>query len=246
MSQRQHSTLDWIVRWFFAAVLICFFSAFIWSIAASHTEDQLSRKAYSDKHAEEASNQIKSACIIGGSVSAKCVEEIIESAREARRDESDLVAQRGMERWAFWMCIAAVVTLTATFVGVYYVRNTLLETRRIGQAQVRAYLTEDGIVFKWSGTSDISHPSIVSDISTSWFNTGQSPARGCGMITLIHLVDGDDRGKPIAESISALDRQQLGYSNIAAQKRLWCGGGSLDGPETSRGWPARLILLSIP
>ena len=81
--------------------------------------------------------------------------------RDEWRDEQDLQAQRSMAVWARWMALFSLAAVFVTAAGVWFVRDTLVatremvreaqrgtaaanraadETRRIGEAQVRAYL----------------------------------------------------------------------------------------------------------
>lgn len=80
----------------------------------------------------------------------------------------DLKAQEEMAFWAkamFWATLAAAVIAVA---GVVYVRNTLFESRRIGRAQVRAYLSCGSATYRASKDGLTITPVIV--------NSGQSPA----------------------------------------------------------------------
>lgn len=117
----------------------------------------------------------------------RCYQESYEASADERRAEHDLNAQREMADWAEGMLWATgligFLTISITGLGVFWVRETLVETRKavkaaddavevtraIGQAQVRAYLTCTGGKF---------------GIERSYFhcwcyiaNKGQSPAR---------------------------------------------------------------------
>ena len=77
----------------------------------------------------------------------QCIREIIQSTNEDTRSESDLQAQRGMERWAFWMLVIASVGTFGSFVGVYLVWSTFNATRdanntsrKTAEQQLRGYL----------------------------------------------------------------------------------------------------------
>ena len=59
--------------------------------------------------------------------------------------------------------------LAVTGVGIFYVRDTLLETRRLGQAQMRAYIGIKTKVIDDRATKVIT-------FKMSFWNTGQTPA----------------------------------------------------------------------
>lgn len=92
-----------------------------------------------------------------------------ESAEEKQRGDRDLQAQEDMAYWAKWMFLATLGTIVIAGVGIYYVRKTLMESRRIGQAQVRAYIgiKSADIYF----TSELAIPIV----EITAVNTGQSP-----------------------------------------------------------------------
>jgi hypothetical protein len=112
------------------------------------------------------------------------------------REKRDLNSQEAMAFWAKWMFFATLATVFLTFVALVYIRRTLIETkdtvraadatviatREIGQAQVRAYLSfeVENVKFKTpvlapDDTSD-PRPNIVVSFGGSLTNSGQSPA----------------------------------------------------------------------
>lgn len=82
----------------------------------------------------------------------KCVVDAIEASQEKSDSRQDLYAQQDMALWAFLMMLISGATVFVTGVGVYYVRETLtatrsavqaahdavIETSRIGDAQIKA------------------------------------------------------------------------------------------------------------
>lgn len=82
----------------------------------------------------------------------------IEAYRQEWREEQDLQAQQDMAKWAWFMMIVSLGGVSITAVGVVFVARTLIATReavaaanrtadeakRIGEAQVRGYLSSDG------------------------------------------------------------------------------------------------------
>lgn len=105
-----------------------------------------------------------------------------ESADERQRAEQDLRDQDSMANWAFWMFLVGLGEILLTAVGVFLVWRTLIhtrdaavaardavtETRRIGEAQVRAYLSCASARFDINEVWVVAVPVIK--------NLGQSPA----------------------------------------------------------------------
>jgi len=93
-----------------------------------------------------------------------------DSTKEQERADRNLKAQENMAFWAELMFGVGVFELCVTLLGVVLVFLTLRETRRIGEAQVRAYLhiTQMTITFRVPD----GHPSI----KVTAQNSGQSPA----------------------------------------------------------------------
>lgn len=151
-------------------------------------------------YAQNAEAHIQRTCVGMDAVAqAVCIREIVKATNEHQRAERDLSAQQEMARWALYMLIATVATVIVTGVGVYYVRRTLAESvratnaavdaakaglkaneiaedaailgRRMGQAQVRAYLSCVGGSFS-------AYRGFLT-LAFSARNTGQSPAMQC-------------------------------------------------------------------
>ena len=132
-------------------------------------------QAKSSTYARHAKQEIGNTCAgLNGVAQTECIRNIIEATNQHKRSEGDLIAQRNMSRWALWMLIATALMAIVTAVGVYFVWQTLRDTRRIGEAQVRAYLTiENGTVTPQTGELDRVFWYIGFDIR----NCGQSPAK---------------------------------------------------------------------
>jgi len=90
-----------------------------------------------------------------------------EGEEEKQRKDRDLKAQEDMVHWAMAMFWATVVTVVVAGFGIHYVRKTLIETRRLGKIQMRAYLSCEGGKF-W-----LKEKMIVFEIYLT--NRGQSP-----------------------------------------------------------------------
>jgi len=98
-------------------------------------------------------------------------ERAAQSKEPSQTDKSDLEAQQAMAVWAQAMFWATLATVFVAIVGVIYVRRTLLESRRIGQSEVRAYLY-------CSGGHYIAGRSRL-DVRIAIENMGGSPSPSC-------------------------------------------------------------------
>ena len=133
--------------------------------------------------------------ITGISNSINALNDNAPSAEERLQASRDLNAQESMALWSMWMFIVAAASTVLTAVGIILIWRTLiytrdaaksaadavdearnataaaessvLETRRIGEAQVRAYLS---II---SGTFRIADSAVL--IKLNFANTGHSP-----------------------------------------------------------------------
>ncbi|MGB7433402.1 MAG: hypothetical protein WA921_13130, partial [Ahrensia sp.] len=76
-------------------------------------------------------------------------------------------AATGISVWAVWLLKN---TLEATREAVRAADDAVTETRRIGEAQVRAYFREKGIVFRWNKRDNVSLPDIGFTPLISWEN----------------------------------------------------------------------------
>lgn len=115
----------------------------------------------------------------------------IEAYRQEWREEQDLRAQRDMAQWAWLMMVASFAGVGITAVGIVFVAQTLVTTRaavdaanrtadeakRIGEAQVRAYMSISNVSIIF--VSD--NGKIVPGIEMKIGNSGNSPARNFEM-----------------------------------------------------------------
>lgn len=160
------------------ALIIVGALAQIWQISGIYAERRENAKHRANLYAQSANSRIAQACTgISGPTLAECVLNQVEASREDERAEYELKAQQDSADAAFWMVVLSFAALVATLVALWFVKGTLdatretvKETQRIGEAQVRAYLSiktlgsglhEDGRVW----------------IKFSCNNSGQSPAR---------------------------------------------------------------------
>ncbi|QDC02155.1 hypothetical protein FGU64_17900 [Mesorhizobium sp. 8] len=202
-----------------------------WHLAALNSKYRQTANQQASQYTGNVQDRITNTCAdFTPSVYVECASQIIRSTEETTAAQYGLAAQRSMVLWAAAMFWATVGTAFIAAIGIYYVRNTLLETRRIGQAQVRAYLGDDSAKFEWD---DSTKRPRVSNIEVSWKNFGQSPALFCGLSILVHGITDDEYGKPLPESDIALSNQEFGTLHISSGARNWCGGASLSEHETA-------------
>lgn len=135
------------------------------------------------EHYEEAKKDALSACVgIDNARLSECLVKAVESAQEQSDSRQDLYAQRDMATYAFVMALTGGLALAITVAGVWYVRATLFETRRIGQSEVRAYLTIRDVRFKIVGADK-----PIAQIRFRYVNTGSSPARSIRIASAIAI-----------------------------------------------------------
>lgn len=116
----------------------------------------------------------------------KKIEPASAEKNQSNPDWCDLAAQQSMAESTYWMNWAAIATTIFTGIGAFLIWRTLLatqdtiaETRRIGEAQVRAYLHCEG------GSFSISNSNALYNISIT--NAGQSPALNCKVRCIIYI-----------------------------------------------------------
>ncbi|MBA4773928.1 MAG: hypothetical protein H2054_12620 [Sphingomonas sp.] len=134
----------------------------------------------SEPYSRDAREHIKRECGVGTSAEkAKCVREIVEAEREAKRNESDLAAQWKAADWVFWAGVIGGAQLLISGFGLVALLETIKQgrnaneiSREIGQAQVRAYITVEGVGFHGGAPG-----SVYCAYRVGIRNTGQSPAR---------------------------------------------------------------------
>lgn len=102
-----------------------------------------------------------------------CVVETVAAKQEAQTSYQDLKAQQHMSLSALGVLIVSAVTMIVTAVGVVFVWRTLVETRRMGEVQTRAYV----------GLSDYDYiDGAEPKFSLIIRNSGNSPAFKCRFI----------------------------------------------------------------
>lgn len=180
----------------------------------------------------------------------------LERQAEQRRGNADLYAQLQMARWAFWMTVAAGTSVVLIAVGLVLIGRTMrririaaeyagatldeakqttkaaedavAETRRIGEAQTRAYLTVKNVTFDFSPQT-IGPP--IARLSFTCHNTGNSPARNVAVRLIAEVFATDHASSKLADD--------LGFS-YSTKSRSWQPIPDL-GAQTEE---TRVVLLS--
>lgn len=117
----------------------------------------------------------------------------IEPAGATTAEALDLAAQRSMAASAWWMVVIAAIgsvvgglslflilhTLRAAQRSAIATESTVAETRSVGRAQTRAYVSIGEIVF---------NPGAFANIAVELRNVGQSPARSVNIRIVIDVL----------------------------------------------------------
>lgn len=174
-------------------IAIAVFCAITGTLYWSHTYSkgrQVERVYYqAERAAYDAQQQAYEECLRRNSIDSarECYEVARNPSREEQRAEQDLSAQREMADWAEGMLIVTFVvgfgTVFAASAAAWFALGTIRETRRIGEAQVRAYLTCVG------GSYRIGQQLCVAHITLK--NFGQSPARRATIRASLGTFDSD-------------------------------------------------------
>ena len=186
-------------------------------------------KIEAENYQRKASQDVADTCVgLADSPAAfrSCIDEQMRAYDSEQKADADLRAQQDMALWAFWVVLMSGGTMLVTAVGIFYVRETLeatrlavksadeavAETRRIGEAQVRAYLSYD-----------IDVTSIRSDepweIVVVLENVGQSPARNVRVGAAGALLDIESIKRPCADMVSFVDGAKLNPVTISVGKQ---------------------------
>lgn len=111
------------------AAICC--AGLFYAMGSSSANSAKVSNGYSVRYGEELQDDVARAC--GGLSSAafsECATTIIVQNRGNQRDEHSLRAQTDAADWAFWAAVIAFSQLVATAIGLFYIRSTLVETRR--------------------------------------------------------------------------------------------------------------------
>ena len=145
---------------------------------------------YAKAHHEDAKREIERACLSRtGTDLADCIQAAVKTSGEYQRAEYDLTAQQEMSDWARWLLIISLMATGITLLGVVYVWKTLVatqdgvaETRRIGEAQLRAYVVPEKCVLDYEDGRPIA--------TVTFRNSGGSPADNIAVAASLTLNRG--------------------------------------------------------
>ncbi|TFF18062.1 hypothetical protein E3C22_22435 [Jiella endophytica] len=147
---------------------------------------EIARERYnSERASENASKKGYEKCINEASVekAIECYKASKQNYAEDARAYSGLSAQWQAAEWTkaatITGSIIGALSLIAASIGVLYVRKTLLETRRIGQAQTRAWIKLMCVAGDEFATRRVQEDDIVAPIKITVENIGNRPARYC-------------------------------------------------------------------
>lgn len=146
-------------------------------------KQDITEQRESAENAEQTKRHISEICgKLSGLEWRECALDEIQATQQQGQDYRDLHAQEWMARWAFWMFIAAAVGTVVALYGLVLIRRTWVEAKRtadvtesVGQAQVRTYVTFDGVSASIDGEK---RPTI----EVSIINNGASPAKNLKII----------------------------------------------------------------
>jgi len=120
-----------------------------------------------------------------------CVVEAARGDEISKKDKYDLKAQQEMAEWAYGMFLATIFTILVGIIGVVFVWLTLLETRKVGQAQTRAYFGINTYKpYFWN-----IYPKVGCSIHINLKNTGTTPALMLGYSVETEVTNSSDVSK---------------------------------------------------
>lgn len=211
------------VLWTAFVVGLIVIAVFSWNFAFQEGRQSARQSYNAERSAADATQRDYQKC-----AAKPTTREAIECYRAARRasDEtyrsySDLDAQWQSADWtkatAWTSNILGFFSLVVAASGVVWVRWTLLETRRLGKSQIRAYLHVTGVRLFNVNTNGLSK------FALSYKNYGQSPARNIVINTKVSFAHG-----PLGESEHSFQKTEHGFDLAPGQKRQMDGDAFLD------------------
>jgi hypothetical protein len=227
--------LNWNVLTGFAALFVIAYAAVACVKFVSYQEEHSHERYDVAHHSDPATKRDLEVCIKAqpsGIIKLfACVIEAAQSDQVTKKDKYDLKAQQEMSEWAYGMLWATVFTIFVGIMGIIFVGLTLRETRRIGQAQVRAYL----VCPKGNFISYEKHLSVYISIK----NVGQSPAKSIRVTAKISHRENSENGISSGESLSQCISIMSVPSSATSEAHIhWNAtpvGGSFDFPQIFQG-----------
>lgn len=103
----------------------------VWTLAASHAEYDVDAKHYAETYSADEAYKLYQKCNSPDPrIQAECIAAAVETTRDHQRNEENLKAQRETANWAYAMTWIAFFSLLATFGGIFFVRENLLEMQK--------------------------------------------------------------------------------------------------------------------
>ena len=175
-------------RFFFSVIGLALIAGLVFAGAINHSRERESRFQSANAQYNLASDHSVESVPVEKSLTSDAA-----SYRQEWREEQNLQAQREMAKWAWLMMLASFAGVAITAVGVVYVAQTLIATRaavaaanrtadeakRIGEAQVRAYLAITSVTNSFLYTSK--NGGFCPMLKIKFLNSGNSPARNYEM-----------------------------------------------------------------
>lgn len=171
----------WIATTILVSAIVGWFA---WHQASWLTEQRIHEQQSTEQHVRHAEDNISSECAdLEGVAFRDCVHEQYKAAYEHHRANHDLDAQQEMALYTRVMGITAVVGILLGLGSVALIFYTLratqemaADTRRIGEAQVRAYLSITKADMRIEFRPKLTEKMPDIDIGLYFSNSGQTPA----------------------------------------------------------------------
>ncbi len=191
MSNSDRSTGFKVVTVLTAILIASLVAVFLYDSGRKHGEALGEYSANSDTYARNTQEHIKECLALPeDGRKSKCIVKVVEASNEHERAEKDLIAQTEMALWALGMLVVSTLMMFVSALGVWWIRETLAETRnavkaaddavtvtrKIGESQLRAYCSVDSATLE-QGNPDSGgdgYRKIYTQITIK--NYGQTPA----------------------------------------------------------------------
>lgn len=210
MPNRNRDNRTTLLEAFAIGVIICGVAVLIYATGRSVGMDVGRNEVSARQHYEETKGGALAACVgLKSATLRECVIEAVEAAQHESESRQDLYAQQDMSKWAFWMMIISGLTFLVTGLGIVWIRDTLIETRRavsaaddavivtreVGENQLRPWVLFER--YEWGISEDGSFNGVPHRhgwvFQLRWRNYGKTPAKDMILIsTYVFLRKADD------------------------------------------------------
>jgi hypothetical protein len=231
MAEEKRSRFETRVRLGFAAVALIWTLLFVWDLSGSLARNDADAQRFTSLYAESVGERIGRLCPAPKAPGFySCAAQQVAAARDQQRAEQDLNAQNRMADWAFWMMLISLITTGVSATALWFVKGTLdatreaveearkatraaeltvVETRKIGEAQVRGYLAVEKVMLT------IRKDDLL-DLEVQIANTGHSPLNKLKLCYLIEIWETSIDKQEIAGEVAG----NKGLFNLPASKIL--------------------------